>query len=166
MNDSGEERRRRRGGRLALAWVVITAPLAVVAATSWLAGWRLEVVRTPSMAGAVPAGSLAVVSPTNPQRLRAGDVVVFPDPLDQRRRLLHRVVDVQHDRPRLLVTQGDANDVADPVPVRASTVIGKLRFRVAHVGSTVDLVTAPATRAALVLVPAGVLLFGRFSRRP
>ncbi len=114
---------------------VITVALAVFAAALVLMrvlGYSAAVVMGGSMAPALPLGSLILVEPTAPAAVSVGDVITFvlPDRL-----ITHRVIAIEHDDLGIrLMTKGDANDVPDPVAVRAGGAIGAVRLSVPLAG--------------------------------
>ena len=114
---------------------VLTMALAVFAAALVLMrvlGYSAAVVMGGSMAPAMPLGSLILVEPTAPAAVHVGDVITFmlPDRL-----ITHRVIAIDHDDMGIrLMTKGDANDVADPVAVRAGGAIGAVRLSVPLAG--------------------------------
>lgn len=84
---------------------------------------RFVPVLSNSMAPEMPVGSLAVTLPVSQSDVRAGDVIVFTDPFDQSRRVIHRVTLVYPEDANLrdrkpgqlaLATKGDNNATADP----------------------------------------------------
>ena len=64
-------------GRWAL---VMVGPILAVVGIGWLAGWRSQVLTTPSMGRTAPVGTLVITCPTAPRALRIGDVIVFHPP--------------------------------------------------------------------------------------
>ena len=117
----------RRGLRHHLGLAAVTA-LAVRGVLTGLAGVaqvaldvRPLVVRSGSMAPALPVGSLALARPAPVEEIERGDVisVVRGDGT----RVTHRVVGVEGSGAlRRLITQGDANSRPDTEPVTASEV--------------------------------------------
>ena len=95
-------------------------------------GFSAAVVMGGSMAPAIPMGSLIVIQPISPDRIGVGDVITFslPDRL-----ITHRVVAVSRDESgSQIMTKGDANDVADPIAIRAGNAVGAVRLTVPLVG--------------------------------
>ena len=95
-------------------------------------GFSAAVVMGGSMAPAIPVGSLILLQPTAPSAVAVGDIITFslPDRL-----ITHRVVAVSHDDSGLqIMTKGDANEVADPIAMRAGTAVGAVRLTVPLAG--------------------------------
>ncbi|HEX5147378.1 MAG TPA: signal peptidase I [Conexibacter sp.] len=126
MPPSRSARAHERGSSLlfaTLSWALALVGLACLAITAWAlaVGARPLVIRTGSMAPAMPVGTLAVVRPEPATDVRVGDVVAVEH--NDGERLMHRV---RHIRAVgggsvTLVTRGDHNRAADP-PITVSRV--------------------------------------------
>lgn len=130
-------------------WVIPAVVAALVPATGLV---TVGLVTTESMAPTLPADSLFVAIPGDPQ---VGDVVVYQAP--EGHRVVHRVVD---RTPEGLVTKGDANAQTDQEaglpPVRADQV--QVVPEVA--GQLVALPGDALVPAALVIAQVGLLTLG------
>ncbi|MBW3578973.1 MAG: signal peptidase I [Actinobacteria bacterium] len=109
-----------RAARLAVRLIGVTATAAV--ATLFLAvgvgpltGRYLPyTVLTSSMSPTMPAGSVAFVVPVDAEDLRVGDVITYRIPVEDRRVVTHRIVEIVEPGPEpTIVTKGDANDAPD-----------------------------------------------------
>lgn len=153
----------RRGANWAFwAWFAVVALVAVLLAGAWVIGWRVDIVRSASMAPTVPEGSVAIIAPVAPRAVTEGDVIRFRQGDEGgTRRVLHRVVGVERlDTGRLaFTTQGDANVTPDPRVVLDSQVEGRLVFHVPRLGSVMQTLRSPAGLVVLVGLPlaAGVV---------
>ena len=67
--------------------------------------------------------------------------------------------------PLQFVTRGDANAMADPAPVPARFVRGRVLWAVSHVGSVMDWLQWPRSFIALVVVPGGLLALSEWRAR-
>jgi signal peptidase len=156
----GRDRGRRWGlivpiGALGL---VILTPLAALLATTWVMGWRLQVVTTASMNPLYPAGTLVAVEPIDAAAIEPGMVIVFRDPGHPDRLVAHRVVKRWPGEPSRWQTQGDANRDPDPWPVAAEDVRGRVRWGVPGLGSVVSKLSG--WRGAAILVGGPLSLLG------
>ncbi|MCZ2830194.1 signal peptidase I [Modestobacter sp. VKM Ac-2986] len=115
-----------------LAALVALAGLLVLCLVPQAFGLRADVVVSGSMQPRIAPGDVVLTAPVTPQELEPGQVLLFRDPADPGRTLLHRLVafDARGD----LVTRGDANQGDDPSPVPAAEVVGRAHLRVPHVG--------------------------------
>jgi signal peptidase len=112
--------------------LVAVAGLVFLALASRLVGFQGHVVVSGSMAPQLVPGDVVLTRPIAPQDLQPGQVLLFPDPQDGDRLLVHRLV--SFDDQGLLVTRGDANQSNDSAHVPATSVIGAAQVRVPHVG--------------------------------
>lgn len=93
-------------------------------------------VRSSSMEPDMPAGSLIVVRPVDTRHLAAGDVITYQVRSGEPDLITHRIVAVQSSSTgeTSFVTKGDNNDSADPDPVVAEQVQGRLWYTVPLLG--------------------------------
>jgi signal peptidase len=96
------------------------------------AGLSAHVVVSGSMAPQVNVGDVVLTRSVSSAELSPGQVLLFADPQQPGRLLLHRLV--SFDAEGHLVTRGDANQSNDSVHVSPSDVRGLARFRVPYVG--------------------------------
>lgn len=141
------------GVLLALVVLVFLLPVA--------AGGTARSVRSGSMAPALPVGSLIIDRPVSPTALHVGDIATYREHADGvTRYVTHRVVGVAGPPSALLFTfRGDANSTADPRPVPAASVVGKVWLHVPYVGSVADRLT----NVRWMLVGLGVVALGSYS---
>ena len=165
---STQRRRRDIVTPVAALVVALLLPLAILLGTAFLFGWRFQPIETNSMAPGYPAGSLAIVQPVEVGDIDSGMVIVFADPQDPSRLIVHRVVkELAGDSPAFK-TKGDANAAADPFPVAAALVRGKVTWAVDGLGSFVTSVRGAPAIALLVVLPLVILVVTevRDRRRP
>jgi len=104
--------------RKAVLWTAVGAGIAAVAVILFLSsGFRLFAILTPSMGQTAPVGTLVVTHPA--ESYQAGDIISFER---VSRVFTHRIVAVG---PEGITTKGDLNGANDPLPTKASSVIGK-----------------------------------------
>lgn len=125
------------------AIVLIIVPL--------VTGSQTYSVLTSSMAPKYPPGTFLVVKPTEFDQLQVGDVVTYQFESGRPEVITHRITGftASQDGERLLIMQGDNNDVADPDPVMEIQVRGKLFYAVPYVGFVANAL-GNANRSALV----------------
>ena len=115
-----------------LAVLVTLAGLVALCLVAQAVGLRADVVVSGSMQPRIAPGDVVLTTPVTPEQLQPGQVLLFADPADPGRSLLHRLV--AFDEHGDLVTRGDANQSDDPVPVPAADVVGRAQLRVPHIG--------------------------------
>jgi signal peptidase I len=78
-------------------------------------GHHLEEVVTGSMQPTIPIGSMVVTEQLPASQLRAGNILVFPDPNDLKLTIVHRIIWLGHDQSGdvLVRTKGDYNALPD-----------------------------------------------------
>jgi len=94
----------------------------------------LAIVRSSSMEPAMPAGSLALMLPVNPEKVKVGDIIAFDPPWDPDVTVSHRVIDIRRDGQLLFDTKGDATEESDPYYVPAEHVHGRVIFNIPYLG--------------------------------
>jgi len=126
----------RPGQPLRLAFAVLA--VATVGVALWsVRDWRTHMVVTSSMAPAIPAGSLALVTPAEPDAIRPGDVLAFQHPVDPDGPLVaHRVTVVVRTTDAVgFATRGDANERSDSWLVGSGDVEGRVEAHLPVAGA-------------------------------
>jgi signal peptidase I len=139
------------------AVVLIVVPLAT--------GSQTYSVLTSSMAPHYAPGTFLVVKPQDFDTLAVGDVITYQLASGRPDVITHRIITVTADQAgeRILFTQGDNNDVADPEPVREIQVRGKLFYAVPYVGFVANAL-GQTQRGPIVMVLAfGLIGYGAYS---
>lgn len=114
---------------LALGAVTIVVPALV-------GGAPLSVL-TGSMRPTLPPGTLVVIKPTPAEEIGVGDVITFQIESGQPAVATHRVIARSLDSATGAVsftTQGDANNTADPEPVRPEQIRGSVWYAIPYLG--------------------------------
>ena len=90
-----------------------------------LFGYSVLRVVTGSMEPTIFTGDYILVHETDPKGLTEGDIITYYTEDEEIKDLLvtHRIIKVNEDG--TFITQGDANPVADDIPVKAERVLGK-----------------------------------------
>ncbi len=95
-------------------------------------GWKSHVIVSGSMQPRIMPGDVVLTQPVGDLKLQPGFVVVFHDPSNPGRQLVHRVSSVRADGS--VVTKGDSNRIVDGKPVPRADILGLARLRVPYVG--------------------------------
>lgn len=121
--------------------------------------YQVMTVLTGSMTPTIPAGSLVVVRPVDPANLRVGDVITYRIPVQDRRVVTHRVVElIQSGTAPTVRTKGDALEESDPWTTRfAGEPVWRVQASVPIVGATLRAMQRPVVRQATVLVAPALL---------
>lgn len=152
--------RPRRGwlsAALGVSAVAVLLPLTVFLVSAWLLGWQLQSVQSGSMAPTYQVGALLVVGQVDPVDIEPGMAIAFEDPAAPGRLVTHRVVRVAPGPELQFITRGDANATADPRPVPARFIRGRVLWAVSHLGNLLDWLQWPRSFVVLVAVPGALL---------
>lgn len=135
-------------GRAAIAGAVAVFALLVIGPQT--GRYRTLTVLTASMQPTFPAGSVVLSVPIPIDQVAVGDVITYAIPVDDRRVVTHRVVEVV--RPGVVRTQGDANNTVDPwVAELKGQTAWKAQGRVPGLGYAIAALSGEAARLVCVL---------------
>lgn len=139
------------------AIVLIVVPLA--------SGSQTYSVLTSSMAPHYAPGTFLVVQPEDFDTLKAGDVITYQLESGRPDVITHRITTVTADQngEKMLITQGDNNDVADPAPVREVQVRGKLFYAVPYAGFVANTLGQADRGPIITVVAFGLIGYGALS---
>lgn len=114
--------------------------------------YRVLTVLSASMRPTIPEGSVVIVTPMPLSKIRVGDVITYSIPVEDRRVVTHRVVDVVEAGP-VLRTQGDANPAPDPWLARlGGGRAWRARLAVPRLGHAVHLLRRPEVRGLFLRI--------------
>ncbi len=150
-----------------LSWALETAVMGLVAlalAANFLIIAQglfspLNIVQGNSMSPYIEDRDAVLAMPVDPEEIRRGDVVIFPDPEQEDYSIVHRVVSLEEREGRLYaITKGDANPVPDPQPVPVNRISGKVRLVIPMGGAFLEFLRSPRGFLLCVIMPFAVLL--------
>ncbi|KAA1424122.1 signal peptidase I [Nocardioides antri] len=150
-----------------VAWsfvIAVTAVLTATVAVPRLAGATPYTVLTSSMEPGMPAGSLVVVKPVEPDQLGVGTVITYQLESGKADVVTHRVVAVENaiNGEQTFITQGDANNVADPEPVRPVQIKGERWYAMPYLGHVNKVLTGSQRQMAVYVVGSLLLAYAAF----
>jgi signal peptidase len=134
-----------------IALVVVLMTMVVLAMLAPHFGWRADTVLSGSMEPALPVGCVQVTRPVNAEDIQAGDIITFRSPTNGKL-MSHRVVAVEESNSYQFRTKGDANEDVDPYLMPSENVVGRVCFKVAHIGYVVEYLKSPIGFILLGLV--------------
>jgi signal peptidase len=136
------------------AIVLIIVPL--------VTGSQTYSVLTSSMAPGYPPGTFLVVKPTDFDSLQTGDVITYQVESGRPEVITHRITSLtaSQDGERMLITQGDNNDVADENPVMEVQVRGKLSYAVPYVGFLANALGNSDRCSVITVLAIGLIAWG------
>ncbi len=122
-------------------------------------GWRVDGLRSGSMAPQLMVGDLVVTRPVEPEAVAVGDIITFHHRGPADSLISHRVIGIQENSPLAFQTKGDANETPDPFITPARELVGRVAFHFPFLGYAVlSLNTVLGLLVALV-VP-GLVIIG------
>lgn len=150
-----------------IAWLVILGVgslLLVCVVVPRAAGAEPYTILTGSMQPDRPPGTLVVVKPVDPQEISTGDVITYQLESGKPTVVTHRVVGVGANGKgeSVFITQGDANDTADPVQVNQVQVKGRLWYTVPFAGRINNVVNGKERQVAMIAVVSGLFLYAAY----
>lgn len=115
------------------AYRAMLLTLTVIAVAPLALSWGSYVVESESMRPSVSVGDVVLARPTTTQdRIRVGRVYVFDDPSRPDRLLVHRIVERRDDG--TFTTAGDANELTDSAPLKATGIQAQAILLTPYVG--------------------------------
>lgn len=147
----------RGGSQLAALLSVLT--LLVLGVGPHTGAYRPVTVLTQSMKPTMPAGSVVLVTPIEPGTVRVGDVITYRIPVEDRRVVTHRVVEIlERGSAPVVRTKGDATDTVDSWTTKLTGgPVWKVRASVPYVGFGLRALQQPDVRRLTVTVLPGLL---------
>ena len=146
------------------SWALLTAVIAGALALIIVpkaSGARPLTVLSGSMTGTYAIGDVVIVRPVDADELAVGDVITFQARSDDPTLTTHRIVGLAYgSEGTQFVTQGDANDAADPSPIAPEQVRGEVWYSVPAVGYAAVWLAGSWMRTAVDLITVGLLLYG------
>jgi signal peptidase len=119
------------------------------------------VVASGSMVPVLEVYDVLVVQGHDPfEEIEIGDIIVFNRPSDHNRVIVHRVVSIIDEDPKIIRTQGDANPASIPgtdFPISEEEYIGKVVFTLPQVGYVTQILKPP-TNYIIIAIVIGVMV--------
>lgn len=121
------------------------------------------VVLSGSMIPAIQIKDIVVTKKIPEEKLQIGDIITFisPDPRFGGISVTHRIIEKLYDESKGIYTyktQGDANNVADTVPVPNDNILGKVILKIPKLGYLQDLLSSKGGLIIVVLLPCLAIL--------
>lgn len=128
---------------------------------------KFFIVLTGSMSPTIEVGDLVIVKDINPEDINVDDVITFSSTSSDNI-TTHRVKEVLNDGQDIsYVTQGDANNVEDPMPVESDVLLGKVNKVIPSVGTILLWIQKNIMKilAGFIAIIAGSFLFSKFKSK-
>ena len=98
--------------------------------------------------------------------VRVGDIIVFDRPKDQQKVIVHRVVAIVDDDPKLLRTKGDNNQASIPgtdFPITKEVYIGTVSYVIPQVGFITQILQPPINYIIIAVI-VGIMIIRQISK--
>lgn len=115
-----------------IALIIITAQSKFTGNEPRILGHRIYIVDSGSMSPTINVDSMILVKELKPTEIKVGDVITYYGH-NKESRVTHRVTGIENNG-ESFITQGDANGIADPMPLEGDKIIGKMVFKVPVIG--------------------------------
>ena len=116
-------------------------------------GYSVLRVVTGSMEPTIFTGDYIIVQKTAPAELKEGDIITYYTEVDEIKDLLvtHRIIKVNDDGS--FITQGDANQIPDNIPVKPERLLGKYLNKARFFGMIASFADSSKLILFLVIIP-------------
>lgn len=114
---------------------------------------EVKIVKSGSMEPTIMTGSIVLVVPQSSYAV--GDIVTFGEDTARQIPTTHRIIATT---PSGFQTKGDANEEADPQPIRDRDIIGRVVFWAPYAGYVLDFARQPIGFTAMIGIPAAVIV--------
>ena len=161
---------RRIAGVLGATLAGLVIGLVIAIGVSLALGYRTFAVLSGSMEPNIHTGDAVVDKPIRPLDARVGDVVTFKDPGRGGELVTHRLRSIRPNGATVaMVTKGDANTAVERWNVPVNGSVGRVTYRLPHLGRAMAAVRGRYGRLLLIALPAlllGLYELTRIWRRP
>ena len=124
------------------------------------------VVASGSMIPVLQVYDIIVIQGHDPfEEVEIGDIIVFDRPSDHNRVIVHRVVSITNEDPKIIRTQGDANPGSIPgtdFPITEEEYIGKVAYIIPQLGYITQILQPP-TNYIIIAVVIGIMIIKQFT---
>lgn len=151
------------GSGIFLAFMIAVAVIIIISAFPIKGNIQIKTVLSGSMEPEIKTGSIVVIKPFN--SYKEGDIITFKSDFREfssgaRIPVTHRIFKVRQSASGVsYITKGDANKDPDDKEINHNGVIGKVLFSAPYIGYVVKTAQKPYGFLALILIPAGIIIF-------
>lgn len=132
-----------------------------------IGGYLPLIVLTDSMYPEIQSGDLIICHTLEPEEVQVGDAIAFFDPAGNGTSIVtHRVQEITKEGGELsFITKGDANNVADALPVPADNLVGIYKSRIGGAGNVAMFMQTTPGLIICVVCPILLMILYDFIRR-
>ena len=121
--------------------------------------YQLYAVEGGSMEPNIKKGSVIIISPTETENLRVGDVITFTSPSDNETVVTHRIVKINEGDEITFITRGDANNADDNDLLPANNILGKVHIAIPFIGFLMSFARTKEGLLTLIIIPGVLIIF-------
>lgn len=115
-----------------IALIIIAAQSRVKGIEPRLLGHRAYIVDSGSMSPTINTDSMIIIKELKADEVKIKDVIIYYGH-NKQSRVTHRVIGIENNG-EFFITQGDANNSPDPMPLDGQKLIGKVVFKIPMIG--------------------------------
>jgi len=150
-----------------LVWLVLGVAVLVLAVgvlIPRLAGATPYNIQTGSMRPHYPPGTLVVIKPTDPSKLRVGEVATYQINSGEPEVATHRILSIGTNLKgqRSFIFKGDANPSPDPAAVRPVQIRGRLLYAVPYLGRINNMMNGHDHQVMVYVVATALIGYAAF----
>ena len=119
---------------------------------------QFKTVLSGSMSPAINAGDVVLISKTNPEEIKEGDIITFRE---GKTFITHRVIEIVNNSFR---TKGDANEDPDMKIIKTEQIVGKVIFVIPFLGYLGYFVRTPLGFLIFILIPGFLLIYSEIKK--
>jgi signal peptidase I len=121
-------------------------------------GIHVFYVRSGSMEPTIKTGSLVVDKAH--QNYYIDDIVTYYNRENHQETITHRIIEVSDEAGiEQITTKGDANDVADAIPITSDLIVGKVAFSIPYLGYVVGAARTTVGFIFLIIIPVTIIVY-------
>jgi len=148
---------------LFFVFISAIAILLVVSVFPITGNFKVLIVQSGSMEPKIMTGAIVLVKPASDYKI--GDIVTFLPPGGGKKTITHRIAEIKNKYNKFsYVTKGDANNSIDQNEIEQKNIIGKVLVNIPYVGYAVDVAKKPYGFAALIILPALLIIFDEIKK--
>ena len=124
-----------------------------------MGSYKPLIVLSGSMNPIMKPGDMVIMTPTTPEDIIVGDIIIYTDPSGTLNKVItHRVIEITDSDDLTFQTKGDANEDKDNYQVPAANIVGESVFVIPAIGYLPNLLKTPFVFVFLVIIPGATIM--------
>jgi len=138
--------------------ILLIIPLFYFGYQVYLGELQFKTVLSGSMSPAINTGDIILISKTNPEEIKEGDIITFRE---EKTFTTHRVIEIVNNS---FKTKGDANEDPDAKIIKAEQIVGKVIFVIPFLGYLGYFVRTPLGFLIFILIPGILIIYSEIKK--